>query len=146
MKKVISVLMCAVLALSVLCTAGCGNSQTNDAQVSSSETAAKSFKSGSVLGEGSTMFKLAVTDAEGEKSDFEIHTDKKTVGEALEEIGMIAGDPSEYGLYVKTVNGITLDYNKDGKYWSFYVNGAYAEKGVDSTEIETDTEYSFVAQ
>lgn len=146
MKKLISIIMCAVLAVSVLCMTGCGDSKTDDTQTSISESKAQSFESGSVLGEGETTFKFAVTDANGEKSEFEIHTDKTTVGDALQEIGMIAGDESEYGLYVKTVNGITLDYDKDGKYWAFYVDGEYAMTGVDATEIKSDTEYSFVVQ
>ena len=56
---------------------------------------------------------------------------------------MIAGDESEYGLYVKTVNGITADYDKDGVYWAFYVNGEYAQTGVDSTSITEGDSYSF---
>ncbi len=48
-----------------------------------------------------------------------------------------------FGLYVKTVNGITVDYDTDGKYWVFYENGKYAVKGVDSTEIIPNVTYSF---
>jgi len=58
-------------------------------------------------------------DKEGSETQFEIHTEKETVGEALVELGLIAGEESEYGLYVKTVNGITADYDKDGVYWRF---------------------------
>ena len=46
---------------------------------------------------------------------------------------------------VDTVNGITLDYNKDGMYWSFYINGEYAMTGVDATPVEANATYSFVA-
>ena len=74
---------------------------------------------------------------------FEVHTDKATVGEALLELNFIAGDDSEYGLYVKTVNGITADYDKDGVYWAFYINGEYAQTGVDSTNIAEGDSYSF---
>ena len=49
-------------------------------------------------------------------------------------------------IYVKTVNGVTLDYDKDGKYWAFYVNGEYAQTGVDSTDITAGAEYSFKAE
>ena len=65
-------------------------------------------------------------DAEGKETVFEVKTDKTTVGEALVEEGLIVGEESEYGLYVKTVNGITVDYGTDGKYWAFYVNDEYA--------------------
>lgn len=145
-KKVISIVICAVLAFSVLCMAGCGQAPEAEGTTTAAQQDAQSFKSGSVLGEGATTFKFSVTDVDGEKAEFEIHTDEKTVGEALLKIGMIAGDEGEYGLYVKTVNGTTLDYDKDGKYWAFYVNGGYASTGVDATAIEADTEYSFVVQ
>ena len=99
-----------------------------------------------VLGTGSTEFSLTVVDQEGSETQFEIHTDKETVGEALLELGLIDGEESEYGLYVKTVNGITVDYDKDGKYWAFYINGEYASSGVDSTEIAEGESYSFKAE
>ena len=95
------------------------------------------------LGEGETEFTFSVVDQDGNESQFVIHTDKETVGEALLELGLIAGDESEYGLYVKTVNGITADYDVDKTYWAFYVNGEYAEKGVDSTPVTAGDNYSF---
>ena len=45
-------------------------------------------------------------------------------------MGLIAGEDSDYGLYVKTVNGVTVDYDTDGKYWAFYVDGEYAATDV----------------
>ena len=56
---------------------------------------------------------------------------------------LIDGEVGEFGLYVKTVNGITADYDKDGKYWAFYINGEYAQPGVDSIEITEGDSYSF---
>ena len=57
--------------------------------------------------------------------------------------GPMTGDNSEYGLYVKTVNGETADYDKDGAYWAFYINGEYAMSGVDYTAPEAGTTYGF---
>ena len=62
-------------------------------------------------------------------------------GEAL-----IEGEESQYGLYVKTVCGETLDYDLDGYYWAFYVNSEYAMTGVDATAIEEGATYSFAAE
>lgn len=95
-----------------------------------------------VLGEGSTVFLLSVVDDKGQETLFEIHTDKETVGAALVELDLIDGEVGEFGLYVKTVNGITADYDKDGKYWAFYINGEYAQGGVDSTNIMEGESYS----
>ncbi|MBQ2902551.1 MAG: DUF4430 domain-containing protein [Agathobacter sp.] len=99
-----------------------------------------------VLGEGKTEFTFVVVDKEGKETSFEIHTDKTTVGEALLELELIQGEAGPYGLYVKAVNGTTLDYDKDGMYWSFYINGDYAMTGVDVTEIKEGEIYSFKAE
>lgn len=97
----------------------------------------------SVLGEGAQAFTFSVVDAEGAESLFEIHTDAATVGEALTENGLLEGEDGPYGLYVKTVNGITADYDKDKVYWAFYINDEYAMSGVDQTEITEGDVYSF---
>ena len=82
-------------------------------------------------------------DKDGNETNFEIHTDKEIVGEALLDLELIAGDEGEFGLYVKTVNGITADYDVDQTYWAFYVDGEYAMSGVDATTIEDGMTYAF---
>ena len=97
------------------------------------------------LGEGDKLFYFNVTFSNGETSSYAIHTDAETVGEALVSLDLIAGDESEYGLYVKTVGSETLDYNTDGMYWAFYENGEYAMTGVDATAITDGATYAFTA-
>ena len=75
---------------------------------------------------------------------FTVHTDQDTVGEALLEHGLIAGEEGPYGLYVKTVNGVLADYDADGHYWSFYVGEEGAMQGVDQTPVEAGAVYRFV--
>ncbi len=96
-----------------------------------------------VLGEGETAFLFSVVDDEQVETQFEIHTDAETVGAALLEVGLIAGDEGAYGLYVKTVNGLTADWDTSGHYWAFYIGGEYASTGVDSTPIEPGQVYQF---
>ena len=93
------------------------------------------------VGTGETSFPFTVCDKDGNTTEFIVHTDKKIVGDALLDCGLIEGEEGPYGLYVKTVNGITADYDKDGVYWAFYVNGDYGMSGVDLTEIDPDAEY-----
>ena len=76
-----------------------------------------------------------------EQITFTVNTDESTVGAALLEHELIAGESSRYGLYVKVVNGITADYDVDMSYWAFYINGEYAMTGVDSTEITEGAVY-----
>ena len=56
---------------------------------------------------------------------------------------LISGEEGEYGLYVKTVNGVTADFDADGVYWAFYINDEYAQTSVDMTKIEDGASYSF---
>ena len=143
MKKSLSLILCMVLiAAMALFAAGCGNS--SDAEVSSpSDVATNVPADGSVLGEGEKQFTFSVTDLDGNEVSYEIHTDAETVGEALLALELIAGDQGDYGLYVKTVNGVTADYDKDGTYWAFYINGEYAMSGVDTTAVEEGATYAF---
>ena len=142
-RKLTSFILCMVLIVAMaLGTTGCNGSTGKDtASDVGTETNLQSDVS--VLGTGSMEFSLTVVDQEGSETQFEIHTDKETVGEALLELGLIEGEESEYGLYVKTVNGITADYDTDGTYWAFYINGEYASSGVDSTKIAEGESYSF---
>lgn len=91
-------------------------------------------------------FSVNVTHCDGSAATYEIHTDSTTVGDALVTAGLIDGTDSEYGLYVITVDGETLDYDTDGMYWAFYIDGTYANTGVDSTDITDGAVYEFKAE
>ena len=95
------------------------------------------------VGEGDTSFSLIVTYSDGKTEKFNVSTNEKTVGAALISLGIIEGDEGPYGLYIKKVNGVVADYDIDGTYWSFYVDGAYASKSADQTEITKGSEYGF---
>ena len=92
------------------------------------------------LGTGEKAVTVEVK-AEDKTITFTVNTDAATVGAALLELDLIAGDESEYGLYVKKVNGIVADYDIDQSYWAFYIDGEYAMSGVDSTEITEGAVY-----
>ena len=104
------------------------------------------LRDGKNYGLGEKVFGLKVTDKEGNETFVTVCTDAATVGEALLQLNIIAGDESEWGLYVKTINGITADYNVDGTYWAFYIDGEYAMTGVDATEIQEEAVYSFAVE
>lgn len=145
LNKLLALLLALVM---VLALAACGNkAQDNggagdDANVVTDGTVAD----GATVGKGATAFTVEVAQLDGTSITFTVNTDKATVGEALLELGIVAGDDTEYGLYVKTVNGVTLDYDTDGAYWAFYINGEYATTGVDATNIEAGAIYALKAE
>lgn len=137
-KRLAWTLLAVLFAAMALATAGCNGKSSAD-----SPSPSQVDQEGNILGEGETQFTFDVVDQEGNETQFEIHTDKETVGEALLELGLIAGEEGDYGLYVKTVNGITADYDEDGVYWAFYIDGEYATTGVDATPVKEGETYSF---
>lgn len=164
-KKITSLLLCMMLIVAMaFFTTGCNEKNNTETQTASeaeqnvtsdntendesvvadsTENEQSAASDSAVLGEGETEFAFVVVDGDGNETQFEIHTDKETVGDALLELGLIDGDEGEYGLYVKTVNGVTADYDIDQTYWAFYINDEYAQTGVDSTNITPGDTYSF---
>ena len=144
-KKLISLLLVMMLTVAMALT-GCGDKKDSDKESESTKSpqSTQAADDGSnELGEGNTKFDLVVVDKDGNESNFVIKTDKKTVGEALVELGMVEGEEGAYGLYIKKVNGITADFDQDKTYWAFYIDGEYAMSGADETDIEEGVTYTF---
>ena len=137
MKKLLAILLTLVLALS-LCA--CGK------PAAPGEAGAPMVNDGDVIGEGKNSFTLEIIDGDKNKITATIQCDDTIVGDALQAYGIIAGEEAEYGLYIKSVNGISADYDKNGTYWSFYINGEYAVTGVDMTEIENGATYTLAVE
>ena len=133
MRSTVAVLLAVLCLLSFV---ACGN--TEEPQTGLWANAA--YTEDTTFGDGAKTVVVEVT-AEEKTVTFTVKTDKDTVGAALLEHALIAGDESEYGLYVKVVNGITADYDVDQSYWAFYVDGEYAASGVDTTSITEGVTY-----
>ena len=65
----------------------------------------------------------------------EINTDAEYLRGALEEKKLIQGEELQYGLFVKTVDGLTVDDSKQ-EWWYFTKSGQAINTGVDTTPIE----------
>lgn len=134
MKKFLSIVLCFTLLLAL---AACGSAQPMDTTT---------VTDGQTIGEGSKTFPLTITDGEGNVVNITVNTDEDTVGGALLALGIVAGENNEYGLYVKEVNGIIADYEADGTYWAFYIDGEYAMIGVDQTPIVEGQSYQLTVE
>lgn len=127
-SRLMSLILVVLIAAMVLSLAACGGKD---------EGAASAQKK---------SFTLEVVDPDGKTESFEIETTETTVGGALIAEGLVEGEDGPYGLYVKTVNGVTLDYDTHGMYWAFYVNGDYGMSGCEKTDIEDGATYAFKAE
>ena len=135
MKKIVSLILCAILMVSLIACGGAPAETTPSATVTD----------GQVVGEGAKSFPLTIVDKEGNAITITVNTDKETVGEALTELGIVEGTMGEYGLYMTHVNGIPAIWEEDGYYWSFYINDEYAMTGVDQTPIAEGETYKLAA-
>lgn len=137
MKKAIKSTVSVVLALVfIFSLVACSQNTVDKTGVWEDATYLKDTS----FGDGAKTVKVEV-EVEERSVVFTVKTDKETVGEALFEHGLIAGEEAQYGLYLKVVNGITADYDVDQSYWAFYINGEYAMTGVDGTPIDENATY-----
>lgn len=95
------------------------------------------------MGDGATTIQVEVK-AEDKSITFTLHTDAGTLGDALLTYALIEGENSQYGMFIKRVNGILADFDVDGYYWGVYKNGEYLMTGVDSTVIADGEHYELV--
>ncbi len=124
LKKTLLICLCLILtAATVFAMTACKKDDPNDRDTP-------------------VTFTLKVIDLDGNETTKVIETKKWTVGAALLDKGIIAGEEGQYGLYIKSVNKITADYDKDGTYWAFYIGDEYAMTGVDQTEITDGATYT----
>ena len=93
--------------------------------------------------DGSVRIEVQVAHADKSTKDFSIVTTADTLRGALEQENLIQGDESEFGLYVKTVDGETVDEAQQ-QWWAFSRDGEMLMTGVDSTEISDGEHYEIV--
>ncbi len=128
-----ALLLCCVVLLGA-CTAEKADENSNPTDLSQQQ-------------QQSASFTLKITHADGtEVTNDYTFEGEVTLGAYLQDKGIIAGDEGEFGLYIKTVDGETLDYETDGKYWALYVNGEYATVGADSLALEDGASYQLKAE
>ncbi len=137
MKKIVS--LTAVVLLVCMLLISCNTLEKTGAWENAT------YRRDMEFGEGTKTVEVEVK-AEDESVTFTIHTDKETLGEALLEHELIAGEESQFGLYVKFVNGIEADYDKEGTYWAFYKNGEMMMVGVDGVSISDGEHYELVKE
>lgn len=140
MKKINLFTISVILVAMCLSFSGCRGTSSNE---QTDIWAEATYTQDAELGEGEkTVFVKVV--AEDRTVTFTIHSDKDTLGEALTEHDLIEGENGAYGLYVKKVNGIIADYDKNQCYWGFLKDGESMMTGVDGAKFEDGEHYELV--
>ena len=151
MKNIKTILALILALLMTLCLFSCKKEEvetpaTGDAAAESGASevsglwANATYLEDTTFGEGAKTVTVKVI-VEDKTVTFTIKSDAEMLGDALLEHGLIAGEESAYGLYVKVVNGITADYDVDRSYWSFSKGGEEMMTGVDGTAFADGEAY-----
>ena len=135
MKKILSVILVIILCV--------GFSACSKPEVNTDLWKNAIYTEDTELGEGAKTVLVEVA-AEDKSVTFTIHSDKTILGDALAENKLIEGEKGAYGLYVKKVNGIEADYDKNKAYWGINKNGEGLMTGVDGVEFKDGEHYEFV--
>lgn len=98
------------------------------------------YTSDAELGKGAVTIKVKVA-ADNKEITITLHTDSDTLGKALLDNKLVSGTQGEYGLYIKTVNGIEADYDKNKAYWAISKGKEYLTTSADATKIADGEAY-----
>lgn len=152
-KRILSLLLAFALCLTLatsLCACS-GDEQTKPTEIATQAVTDSidplwkdaTYLEDVTLGEGKTAIEVEVQ--AGEKAiTVTINTDAENLEDALTSVDLVQGDESEYGLYIKTVNGILADYDVDQSYWAINKDGEYMMEGANATQIEDGERYQLV--
>ena len=140
-KTVITRLLSSLLTLMLF--VGCSSNQhyadePTSSAISSTET--KYLNSIINLGQGKNSFFLLIEHPDGTMKQYKIKTDKQIVGEALVDLGLITMGNDDYGMHIKSVDGVTLDAEKDGKVWFLFID-ANQVAAIMQTEVSAAEQY-----
>jgi len=133
-KRVLKILLFAVASVAFLALTGCNGiaGPGEDVTVENS------------IGEGNTSFPILVTDNEEITTLWTVYTDEDTIGDALYVAGLVEGEHTDFGLMIRSVDGIVADFDANSAWWGFFVDGELAMVGVSDTTIESGVEYALV--
>ncbi len=87
---------------------------------------------------GSKAITITVVNSAAQEAAYTLKTDAAYLREAMDEAEGLtySGSEGPYGLMIDTVNGERADFNLDGAYWGFSVNGQYCNYGIDEQPVE----------
>ena len=147
-RSILAALLAMLMLLGAMTLTSCKEPEATTGNAAGTETpvptmwADAKYTEDAEVGAGAKTFTLTVT-ADGKSVVLTVHTDKDNLADALLEYGLVEGDDSQYGLYVKKVNGILADYSVDQHYWNLLENGKATSTGASGVSVTDGTNYEF---
>lgn len=95
------------------------------------------------IGEGAHSVLIEVK-AEEKSVTLTLRSDKDNLADILTENKIAEGEDSQYGLYIKKVNGILADFDVDGSYWGLFKDGEMTATGTSGITVSDGEHYELV--
>ena len=90
---------------------------------------------------GSKGYTVTVVHKDGSEKVFEYRTDAEYLAEALLEEGLVAGEESQYGLTIITVDGEAAAWETDNAYWAIWIGDEMAMTGASEIPVYDGSAY-----
>ena len=90
---------------------------------------------------GSKAYTVTVVHKDGTVKNFSYRTDEEYLAGALLEEGLIAGEDSQYGLTIITVDGEDAVWATDNAYWAIWVGEEMSMTGASETPVYDGNSY-----
>ena len=97
--------------------------------------------------QGSKTITLDVIYEDSSMESYKTQTDAEYLEQAISHMEGLTIDGSrteQFGLMILTVNGVEADYNKDGAYWSIYLDDTPCNYGVSQQPVEDGQHYQII--
>ena len=92
--------------------------------------------------EGGKSITVDITHGDGTTKTFQISTDAEFLRGALEQENLVAGLDSEYGMYILTMDGETVDESNQ-EWWGYTKSGEQVNYGIDTCPIADGDHFEF---
>ncbi len=119
MKKILTLMLATLMLVGMI--AGCAPAAQPVQETAAAEQSASKTITVDVVTEESTK-------------SVEIQTDEGNLGRAMVNHGLVEDNPSDFGLYILTADGITADESKQ-EWWCITKGGEELMTGADDTPI-----------
>lgn len=101
------------------------------------------YKEDTEIGTGAHSVLITVSIG-GKSVAITVKSDKDNLAEMLVDSGLVEGEESGYGLYIKRVNGVLADYSIDQSYWNLLQNGTPTAVGASSITVKDGDAYELM--
>ncbi len=86
---------------------------------------------------------VTVVYQDGTSKDYSYRTEAEYLAQVLQETGLASGEQTQYGLFIQTVDGVTVD-SAAGHWWKVRQNGQDAMVGAESLPVHQGDTFQLV--